>query len=146
MEARHRVAAEPPAAEARAACAEACAKDWAGDWRTLMSLWGLPATAMLAAMWLAPPLRAIVWSVLLIWMGGACLANARHCGRTHCRFTGPFFLAMALVVAGYAFGALPLGDHGWTIIAAMALVGNALIWWGSERLLGPFRVHGGKRL
>jgi len=27
-------------------------------------------------------------------MGTACILNARRCGRTHCRYTGPYYLAM----------------------------------------------------
>ncbi|MGH6814184.1 MAG: hypothetical protein ACREC6_00605 [Hyphomicrobiaceae bacterium] len=125
--------------ENKQACTGTSAKDWAGDWRTLAGLWGLPGAAMLAAAWLEPPLRAVVWSAMLIWMGSACLANARRCGRTHCRFTGPFFLVMAAVVAGYAAGGLQFGPYDWAIVAAIAAIGNALIWWGSERLLGTFR-------
>jgi hypothetical protein len=46
---------------------------------------------MLAASWIEPMLRAAVWAAMLIWMGGACVANACLCGRTHCRYTGSFF-------------------------------------------------------
>lgn len=112
--------------------------DWAGDWRSLAGLWGLPLAAMLAAIWLPPYGRGVVWSVTLIWMGVACLVNARRCGRTHCRITGPFFLVMAAAVIGYVAGLLPLGDHGWTVLGAVTLVGFAALWWGSERLLGRF--------
>jgi hypothetical protein len=59
-------------------------KDWAGNWRSLAGLWGIPAAAMLGAMLLEAGLRAGIWSAALIWMGGACIANARRCGRTHC--------------------------------------------------------------
>ncbi len=37
----------------------------------------------------------IVWPGLLTFMGVTCLVNARHCGRIHCYFTGPFFLVLA---------------------------------------------------
>jgi len=122
--------------------AEACAsqrdRDWAGDWRTLAAVWGLPAAAMPAALLLEPAPRAVVWTASLVWMGAACLANARQCGRTHCRYTGPFFLAMAALVVAHAAGFLPLGPYGWAILGGTAATGNALLWWGSERLLGRF--------
>lgn len=119
-------------------CTGGSSKDWAGNWRSLAVVWGLPAAAMLAASQLEPVLRAIVWSVALIWMGGACIANARRCGRTHCRFTGPFYVLMAAVVMAYAFGLVPIGDRGWTILGATVIVGTAMLWWGSERILGLF--------
>ena len=113
-------------------------KDWAGNWISLASLWGLPAAAMLIGALLDPLPRAIIWSAALVWMGGACIANARRCGRTHCRFTGPFYLVMAALVVAYAAGALPIGEHGWTILGAAAIVGTAVLWWGSERIWGLF--------
>lgn len=124
--------------------AEGCAapekgrQDWAGDWRSLAGLWALPLGSMLAATLLSPAPRGVVWVAMLAWMGVACLANARRCSRTHCRITGPFFLIMAVAVASYAVGLLPLGDHGWTLLGVVTLLGFAILWWGSERLLGRF--------
>lgn len=112
--------------------------DWAGDWRKLGAIWGLPAGAMLAAALLPPLARAVIWTLALTWMGVACVANARRCSRTHCRYTGPFFLVMAGLVVAYAAGVLPMGTHGWMILGVTALVGNAVIWWASERILGRF--------
>ena len=94
---------------------------------------------MLAGTFAEPMLRAVIWTVMLLWMSAACFANAHRCGRTHCRFTGPFFLVMAAAVVGYAVGALPIGSYGWTILGIVIVIGNALIWWGSERLLGRFQ-------
>ena len=75
---------------------------------------------------------------MLLWMGGACLANARRCRRTHCWFTGPFFIVMAVVVVAYAIGALDLGPNGWNILGAVTLAGAIGLWWASERVLGRF--------
>lgn len=116
-------------------------KDWAGHWRSLAGLWGIPAAAILAAMLLDPLLRAAIWSVALVWMGGACIANARRCGRTHCRFTGPFYLLMAVLVVAYAAGLLPIGDRGWAILGTTTIAGTALLWWASERIWGLFWPH-----
>jgi ABC-type uncharacterized transport system permease subunit len=117
------------------------ARDWAGNWRTLAGLWGIPTAAMMVAALLDPLSRAAVWSAALTWMGSACIANARRCGRTHCRFTGPFYLLMAALVIAYAAGALPIGDHGWAILGAIAIAGSAVLWWGSERIWGLFWPH-----
>jgi hypothetical protein len=93
---------------------------------------------MVIAMTLEPLSRAVVWSAALIWMGGACIANARRCGRTHCRFTGPFYLLMALLVVVHAAGMLPMGGYGWAMLSAATIAGTALLWWGSEHIWGTF--------
>lgn len=120
------------------------ARDWASDGRALAGLWGAPAVAMLMALWLGPTWRAVVWTVMLVWMGVACLMNARRCSRTHCRVTGPFFLAMAGLVVAYAAGLAPFGPHGWSMLGAIILGGFIGLWWGSERLWGAYRPMGGK--
>jgi hypothetical protein len=79
---------------------------------------------------------------MLAWMGWACLANARRCGRTHCRYTGPYFLGMAGLVLAYIADMLPLGNQPWLILGALTVTGNALIWWASERLLGTYSRRG----
>lgn len=93
---------------------------------------------MLIAAFLEPRPRAVIWTVMLLWMGGACLANARRCSRTHCRLTGPFFILMAAGVVAYAGGVLTLGPNGWSILGTTALAGAAGLWWASERLYGRF--------
>lgn len=110
--------------------------DWADNWRSFALLWGLPALAMVMAGYLEPVGRTVVWTASLVWMGIACLANARRCHRTHCRFTGPFFILMALAVLAYAGGFLPLGSNGWSILGIATLAGTLSIWWASERVWG----------
>lgn len=113
-------------------------RDWAGGWRSLALVWGLPGLAMMLATLLEPLARAVVWTAALVWMGGACLANARRCSRTHCRFTGPFFILMAVAVVGYASGYLRLGLHGWSVLSGVTLIGALAIWWATERIWGKF--------
>jgi hypothetical protein len=93
---------------------------------------------MLLALLLEPAPRAAVWTAMLAWMGCACLVNARRCGRMHCRYTGPYLLGMAGVVVAHAAGVLPLGGRPWVVLGVLALGGNALIWWASERLFGTY--------
>ena len=113
-------------------------RDWAGNGRAFALLWGVPIALMLAASSVPPLVHAGIWTLMLLWMGGVCLVNARRCGRTHCRFTGPFFILMAVCVVAYATGVLDLGAHGWSILSVLILVGAIGLWWGSERGLGRF--------
>jgi hypothetical protein len=127
-------AADPPMSD-RGNCQP---KDWAAGRLTLIGVWGVPATLMLLALLLEPAPRTAVWTAMLVWMGCACLANARRCGRTHCRYTGPFFLGMAALVVAHAAGVLALGGQPWAILGILTLGGNALVWWASERFLGIY--------
>lgn len=125
-------------AAAKLAMSDCTRTDWASTWLALALVWGVPAGAMLLALLFEPGLRAVVWITMLVWMGLACLVNARRCGRTHCRYTGPFFLGTAGLVVAYAAELLPLGSQPWLILGSLVAIGNALIWWGSERLLGTY--------
>jgi hypothetical protein len=125
------VAAEPTTAD--------CAKiDWVSGRLTLAGVWGVPAMVMLLALLLESAPRAVVWIAMLAWMGCACILNARRCGRTHCRYTGPFFLGMAVLVTVYAAGIVSLGDQPWLLLGIVIGTGNAFIWWSTERILGPY--------
>ena len=57
-------------------CGEKARKDWAGNWVTLVALWGLPAGIMVASTLLESGIRAGAWTVALAWMAMACLINA----------------------------------------------------------------------
>ncbi len=118
-------------------------RDWVSGGASYTIAWGLPSAALIAAIWAASDLRAGVWTVALVWMGTACLINSRRCGRVHCRFTGPFFLGMAVVVALHGLGAIPLGPWGWVWIGITIALGTVAIWILSERLWGRYR--GGNR-
>lgn len=106
-----------------------------------MLVWGLPTAAILAATLVPAPVRTLVWSAALVWMGAACLANALRCGRTHCYLTGPFFLLSALAVIAHGSGLLPLGPHGWAWLGGMVAISAALLWFVSEALGGRYVRH-----
>ena len=91
---------------------------------------------MLAALFLAAPVRAVVWTVTLIWMGSACILNARQCGRTHCRYTGPYYLTM--IVPVIALGIISSGSYVWIALGVVIIGGSKLIWWATERARGKF--------
>ncbi|MBI3434523.1 MAG: hypothetical protein HY056_05525 [Proteobacteria bacterium] len=113
-------------------------RDWAGGRRDYLRAWGLPVAAIVAGAFVDAPARAAIWALALGWMGTACLLNARRCGRTHCRYTGPFYLVMILPVVAAGSGIVAMGAYGWFALAAGILVGGKLIWWASERAWGKF--------
>jgi hypothetical protein len=113
-------------------------RDWLGSTRTNVLAWWLPQAAIVAALIAPLPLRAAIWIVALIWMGTACILNARHCGRTHCRYTGPYYLGMIVPVAVLASGVVSVGLYGWLALGALILAGSKVIWWTTERAWGKF--------
>ena len=66
-------------------------------------LWYPPMALALAgfALW---PWRWALWTTAFLWAGAACCVNARKCGRVHCTFTGPLYLALAAACAAVAAG------------------------------------------
>lgn len=84
------------------------------------------------------PYRVVIWPVLLVFMGGACLYNVRSCGRLHCYITGPFFLLLALVSLLYGLGWLPLGPHGWVWLADVLILGSIVFCCVPEWLFGKY--------
>jgi len=111
-------------------------RDWLASARTNVLAWWLPRVAMVAALFAAVPLRTAVWTIALLWMGLACILNARRCGRTHCRYTGPYFLAMIVPVLGSGF--MDAWIYAWIILGVLIVVGSQLIWWATERAWGKF--------
>jgi hypothetical protein len=65
------------------------ARDWLGGVHTSLLAWWMPKAAILAGLLVPVSVRTLIWIVALIWMGAACILNARRCNRTHCRYTGP---------------------------------------------------------
>ncbi len=112
------------------------AEDWTRGLRGQLLAWGVPVAGMVVAGVL--DVQAALWPVALLWMGGACLANARRCGRMHCYFTGPFFLLMTVPVALHGFGAVPLGPDGWRWLGLTVVLGTAGLWYLPERLWGRY--------
>ena len=114
-------------------------KDWAGSWYGLTLLWGVPSGIIAASAYLAPSPRGFVWTLMLLFMGSACLANARRCNRTHCRYTGPFLVLMALLVALYTMHLLPLGGNAWGLLASVAVGGSVILCCASEMMWGRYQ-------
>ncbi len=108
---------------------------------SMLLLWLLPAAMMLlvaccvASSWIVTG----VWTLALFVMGGACLINARRCGRRHCYFTGPFFLLTGLASFAYGLSWLPLGPHGWRHLGEVLFLGGAVLLFAPDRIWGRYR-------
>jgi hypothetical protein len=113
-------------------------RDWLASTRMNAIAWWLPHAAIVAALVTPVPLRAAIWIVALIWMGTACILNARRCRRTHCRYTGPYYLAMSAPVLLLATDVVSGGFFAWLILGVVVVAGGGLIWWASERAWGKF--------
>lgn len=114
-------------------------RDWVSGYRSYLAAWGVPTAVMLIAVFLDPWSRTVIWAAALGWMGIACIANATHCGRTHCFLTGPFFLVMAVAVLLHGLVILWLGEYGWWWLGVtLVSVGNGALWYLPERLWGKF--------
>jgi hypothetical protein len=93
--------------------------DWLRSAQTNVVAWGLPWAAILATLFAPVPLRAAIWIAALVWMGMACILNAKRCGRTHCRYTGPYYLAMIAPVCVLGFGFASGGLYAWVVLAGV---------------------------
>lgn len=113
-------------------------RDWLARPLSNLLAWWIPHAGIAAGLFLAVPVRTAVWIVALIWMGTACIVNARRCGRTHCRFTGPYYLIMILPALASGLGLVPAGMSAWLVLAVLIVAGSKLIWWGTERSWGKF--------
>jgi hypothetical protein len=111
-------------------------RDWLGRMHTNLLAWWLPHAAILAGLLVPVSVRTVTWIIALIWMGTACILNARRCSRTHCRYTGPYYLVMtapALVV-----GMVSAGIYAWMFLGVLIVGGSGFIWWAIERACGKF--------
>jgi hypothetical protein len=110
--------------------------DWLSSPRTsALALW-IPKAGIVAALFFPPPARTRMWIIALVWMGTACIA--RRCGRTHCRYTGPYYLAMIAPVLVLASGLVSVDFYVGLSLAVLILGGSTIIWWATERAWGKF--------
>jgi hypothetical protein len=113
-------------------------RDWLRSPRTNLLAWWIPQAAMLAGLFVPAPVRAVIWIIALIWMGTACILNASRCGRTHCRYTGPYYLAMIAPVIVLASAIVSAGFYGWLVLGVLILARSKIVWWATERAWGKF--------
>ena len=55
---------------------------------------------------------------------------------THCRYTGPYYLAM--IVPVIALWMIASGTYAWIALGCVIIGGSKLIWWATERAWGKF--------
>lgn len=113
-------------------------RDWLNSPRASVLAWGIPLAALVVGLFFPILVRMAIWSIALGWMGMACLLNGTQCGRTHCRYTGPYFLVMIVPVLAAGSDIVSVGLTGWLALAATILLGGALLWWATERAWGKF--------
>jgi hypothetical protein len=112
--------------------------DWLHSPRSNLLAWWIPKIAIIAALFVPVHVRAVIWTAALVWMGTACILNAKRCGRTHCRYTGPYYLAMIAPVLVLASGSVSVGIYGWLVLGVAILAGSRIIWWATERAWGHY--------
>ncbi len=113
-------------------------RDWLRSPHASLLAWWIPQAAILAGLFAPVAVRTAVWIIALIWMGTACILNAKRCGRTHCRFTGPYYLAMIIPVLALGLGVISLGLSAWVVLGVVIILGGKTIWWTTERAWGKF--------
>ena len=113
-------------------------RDWLSSRRTNLLAWWIPLAIMLAGLFFPVSLQTGAWLIALAWMGAACILNARRCNRTHCRYTGPYFLLMVVPVIALGTRFVSFGMVGWVCLGVIILGGAGLIWWATERVWGKF--------
>jgi hypothetical protein len=111
-------------------------RDWLSSKHTNLLAWWIPLATILAGLLVPVSLRTAGWVVALGWMGAACLLNARRCNRTHCRYTGPYYLAMIVPVTALGAGLVTVGILGRVCLGVIILGGSALICGGLPSRLG----------
>lgn len=100
-------------------------------------LWRLPTLMIVAgAFW--PAGRFWLWIPAFLVAGGACVANARRCGRTHCWVTGPLYLGAAGYLVLAALDRVPF-HFIWFLGVVLGL---SLLARLAERPLGRYRTPG----
>ena len=134
----------PPMQQARASgglgcCGPAPQKaDWLANARTSALAWWIPHVAIFAALLTPAPARIGIWTAAYAWMGTACVLNSRRCGRTHCRYTGPYYLAMIVPVLALGIAPVSMPLAGWLAVAIAILLGSRAVWWATERAWGKY--------
>lgn len=88
--------------------------------RARIFLWYPPMALALSgfALW---PWRWGLWTTAFLWAGTACCVNARKCGRVHCTFTGPLYLALGGITLA---NAAAWAEIGWPWIWGAAILGT----------------------
>lgn len=117
--------------------------DWAARGWSHSLVWMTPKLAIIITAFASVPLRTVVWTIALLWMGLACLLNSRRCGRVHCRYTGPYYLLLTIPVLLIGLNLVPSGNYAWFLLGALSVFGGFLITWATEAAWGRYESSRG---
>ena len=117
---------------------ERSAFDWVANRKSYVVLWVLPKIAIVGAMFALTTFGPAIWIAALVAMGAACLANSRRCGRVHCRYTGPYYLALTVPVLLFGAGILKPDAYVWLVLFVLSILGGHAITWVTETSQGPY--------
>jgi hypothetical protein len=53
-------------------------RDWLASTSSSLLAWWIPQAAMLGGLFVSTPVRVIVWTLALVWMGTACFQYLPH--------------------------------------------------------------------
>ena len=70
--------------------------------------------------------------------GDSLRSQCKTVRRTHCRYAGPYSLAMIAAVLVLASGIASADFYAWLALAVLILGGSMIIWWATERAWGRF--------
>lgn len=123
---------------------ERSGNDWVARKGRFAITWGLPAAIILITGLVSFPLwvTGVIWMTALGWMGIACLRNARHCGRMHCFFSGPYFLGSAVLALGIGLQWIP--SLSFNDLGLYLLIGTPLVCVLPEVFWGTYKESGVK--
>lgn len=76
-------------------------------------------------------------SGVFLWMGLACVLNAKRCRRRHCYYSGPIFILGAIAVLVVGFEIVSFGQDGMmmTVYGTLFL---ALMTYLTEPIFGKY--------
>jgi hypothetical protein len=114
-------------------CGDACGRRDLVCGRTAFVLWCIPSFVIAVGLFLLS-VRALLWIPSFTLMGGACVVNARGCGRLHCYLTGPLFLLAAIVTL---LDAVAIIDVSPIVMLTSVGIGTALAY-GLEWCRGKY--------
>lgn len=106
-------------------------------WRMAL-IWGPGVVLILATGPLGGWARTAGWTAGLLWLSGMCFWNYARCRRLHCAFTGPFFLAMAVVTVLVGAGVVSIGPATWNVLGDAIFIGGAALCFVPEMIWGRY--------
>ena len=115
---------------------EACARNDLVNRNVSWLLWRVPLLAFVVGAFLGPTGRAMLWTPAFVVAGGACVVNARRCGRLHCFMTGPLYL---LAAAATVLRALDAVSVPWALIL-FGVPAGTIAAYAVERVRGKYRI------